>query len=141
MYERILVPTDGSPGTERVLEAAIDVARHYNASLELMHVVDDTILPLDPWTRNRVMTRESEANRALEDLLDRAIEAGVHATGTIEHGDPDTTILECAEDWHCDLIVMGAHTHNRLTDSVQRSTTERIIRSAPLPVLTVPIDT
>lgn len=140
MYERILVPVDGSPGTERVLEAAIDVARHYDASLEVMHVVDESILPLDAYSKRRVATREAEAERALEGMLDRAIEAGVHANGTVVHGDPDETILESAEDWHCDVIVMGAHTERGITDRVRRSTTERVVRTAHLPVLSVPID-
>lgn len=140
MYKRILVAVDGAPGTEQVIEAAIDLARHYDSSLEVIHVVDDAILPLDRHSRRQLVTRESEAERTLERMLDRAIETGVHATGTVERGDPDETILQCAQDWHCDAIVMGARTHHGLTDRVRRSTTERIVRTAPLPVLSVPVD-
>jgi nucleotide-binding universal stress UspA family protein len=48
-------------------------------------------------------------------------------------------ILREAADWHADLIVMPTAGHHGLMDALAGSTSERVVRRAPCPVLTVPV--
>jgi nucleotide-binding universal stress UspA family protein len=57
---------------------------------------------------------------------------------TLRHGDPVERILEVANDWRPDLIGMATAGHRSVLDALRGSTTERVLRQAPCPVLTVP---
>jgi len=142
MYDTILVPTDGSDGANAALRHAVDVARRYDATLHVLYVVDDRMSPVD-----REMDRD-EVLRLLEradetptaPALERAREANVSATDAIRVGVPHEVIREYVDEHDVDLVVMGTHGRTGLEHALLGSTTERVVRTVDVPVLTVRLD-
>lgn len=137
MYDRILLPTDGSRGNSRAVEQAIGLASETGAELHVLFVVED--IPYAP----EMMDGEVEARLrqigedAIEDIRTRADDAGVEIETAIEDGKPHRAILEYAENGGADLIVMGTHGRSGLDRYLLGSVTERVVRGAEIPVLTV----
>ena len=140
MYDRVLLPTDGSPGTEAAAEQALAVARRFGAQLDVLHVVDTSVLPLDSHSQAAFQELESEGRRSVESLTDRAREVGLEeVTGTVLRGDPEQVIVDYASNNDVDLVVMGTHGRTGLDRVLLGSVTERVLRLSPVPVLTVPL--
>jgi nucleotide-binding universal stress UspA family protein len=137
MYDRILLPTDGSDASDRAVEQAIGLARETGATLLVLFVVED--IPYSP----ELMDDEVESHlrdvgqAALEEIGARADEAGVGIETVLRQGAPHTSILEYADEADVDLIVMGTHGRSGLDRYLLGSVTERVVRTADAPVLTV----
>jgi len=138
MYDRILVPTDGSDGIEAVIEHALELARVHNATVHGLYVLDTATLsrmPMDTsWEAVSGMLRE-EAEQALAEIEEMAGERVTVETEMVE-GAPGREIVAYAEETGIDLIVMGTHGRGGLNRLLLGSVAERVIRSAPVPVLT-----
>jgi len=140
MYDRILLPTDGSRGNSPAVEQAIGLAAETGAELHVLFVVED--LPYAP----EMMDGQFEARlreigeEAIEDIRARADEASVAIETAIEDGTPSRAIIEYADDNGMDLIVMGTHGRSGLDRYLLGSVTERVVRRAKKPVLTVRVD-
>lgn len=140
MYDRILLPTDGSRGNSPAVKQAIGLAAETGAELHVLFVVED--LPYAP----EMMDGQLEARLreigedAIEDIRARADEAGVTIETAIEDGIPNRTIIEYADENGIDLIVMGTHGRSGLDRYLLGSVTERVVRTAKKPVLTVQVD-
>jgi nucleotide-binding universal stress UspA family protein len=140
MYDRILLPTDGSSGTEAAAEQAFELARRFDSYLDVLHVVDTSVLPLDSHSQTIFQELEAEGLESVESLTDRAREFGVDdVTGTVLRGDPDQVIVDYASNNDADLVVMGTHGRTGLDRVLLGSVTERVLRLSPVPVLTVPL--
>lgn len=137
MYDRILLPTDGSRGNDRAIEQAIDLAALTGAELHVLFVVED--MPYAPEMMDgRVQERLQEIGKdAIADIRERADDAGVGIETAIEDGKPHRAILEYADDESIDCIVMGTHGRSGLDRYLLGSVTERVVRAAEIPVLTV----
>lgn len=149
MFQRILVPIDGSHASNLGLEVAIKMAKDQNATLCLLHVVDELVV-----TRNLDGTMYAAASYVDEfldalrkggkELLAQA-EAKVHKRGvkadavfieTLGRRVADV-IIEQAKKWRADLIVLGTHGRRGLTRLVMGSDAEGVVRSTRVPVLLV----
>ncbi|MFC6733411.1 MULTISPECIES: universal stress protein [unclassified Haladaptatus] len=139
MYEHILLPTDGSEGTERAVENAIDLAKTYGASLHVLYAVEFTGLDLLEELNVERFLEELEARGAklLEDVEVRAEDAGVTTVTTMVRDDPRDGILTYIEENDIDLVVMGTHGRSGLSRLLLGSVTDRIVREADVPVLVV----
>lgn len=140
MYDRILVPTDGSEETERAVEHAAELAAIHGASLHAVYVVNTasfTSLPMETsWEGiNDVLRDEGEG--ALERVREIASERGVSVEPVLIEGSPSREIARYAEDENCDLIVMGTHGRGGINRLLLGSVAERVVRSSSVPVLTV----
>jgi nucleotide-binding universal stress UspA family protein len=141
MYDRILLPTDGSDASNRAVEEAIGLAGATGAELHVLFVVED--IPYAP----EMMDDEVESRirqigqEALEKIRARAEETGVDVVTEFEEGAPHTSILTYAEAADVDAIVMGTHGRSGLDRYLLGSVTERVVRTAEVPVLTVRMDT
>lgn len=137
MYDRILVPTDGSPGSEAAVEEAFNLAELTDASVYGLFVVDTrdySTLPEAEWIAvESELEREGEA--ALKELEDVGEERGVPVETSIEHGVPHRAILEQADERDVDLIVMGTHGRTGVRRFLIGSVAEKVVRSADVPVL------
>ena len=137
MYDRILLPTDGSDAGNRAVDQALGLARETGATLHVLFVVED--IPYAP----EMMDDKVEAQlrtigeEALEGIRKRADEAGVEVVAALREGVPHTSVLNYIEDEECDLVVMGTHGRSGLDRYLLGSVTERVVRTAPVPVLTV----
>ena len=143
MYDAILLPTDGSDGTDAALEHALTLAADYGATLHAVYVVDKRLYLAadDDEERNEVVeSLESEAETALSGVREAAAEAGVEVVTESRHGVPFRDITGYAESEGIDLIVMGTHGRTgREKLANLGSTTERVVKNSEVPVLTVRI--
>ena len=142
MYEDILLPTVGSPGGQRAVAEAIDLAELTGARLHVLYVVDDD--PRGGLTDGRWETiRESlrsEGREIIADVVSRATDSGVEAVTRVDEGAPAESIVEYADKNGIDAIVMGTHARTGVSKLLLGSVTENVIRRADQPVLVVRID-
>ncbi|MFB6296509.1 MAG: universal stress protein [Halobacteriales archaeon] len=137
MYERILVPTDGSPGTSRVLTHALELAERVGATLHGLYVLDARNRGLEGGMDALRESLRSEGERATERVRARAEDAGVDVTAAIREGVPHEEILAYVEAEGIDAVVMGTHGRSGVDRVLLGSVTERVVRLSPVPVLTV----
>lgn len=137
MYQRILVPTDGSVGTAHVALQAIDLAEQYGATVHVLHVVDEDLRSQFGELTGLGEELESRGQQAIERIERMARAHGVAVETALEEGDPATTISTYADGIGADLIVMGTHGRSGVRRRLIGSVTDRVVREAPCPVLTV----
>ncbi|WP_336022100.1 universal stress protein [Halobellus salinisoli] len=140
MYDRVLVPTDGSECADHAIDHALDIAAQYDAELRVLSVIDsrDVSHSAPAISPNQIeKTLRERAESVVEAVAERAEEAGVRVVTAVEAGIPDDVVVEYAEDSDCDLIVMGTHGRTGLERYLLGSVTERTVRRSSVPVLTV----
>ncbi|GGM61507.1 nucleotide-binding universal stress UspA family protein [Halarchaeum rubridurum] len=137
MYDEILVPTDGSPEAEAAVEHAVDIAATYGARIHALYVVDTSPYATLDATETVVEDLEDEGEDAVEYVTTAAADAGVEARSTITNGNVHEAITTYARANDIDLIVMGTHGRRGLGRVLVGSVTERVVRTADVPVLTV----
>jgi nucleotide-binding universal stress UspA family protein len=140
MYDTILVPTDGSEGSTRVVEHAVKLATVHGATVHALYVVNSGTfagLPMESsWEGLDEMLREDAATATAE--VERvAEESGVPVHSCVIEGSPSREIVEYAEREGCDLVVMGTHGRGGLDRLLLGSVAEKVIRASNVPVLTV----
>jgi nucleotide-binding universal stress UspA family protein len=139
LYDNILLPTDGSAGTERVIEHAGELARAHDATVHALYVIDATSftgLPMETSWDGVRQVLESEGETALDEA-ERLLDDGVALeTHTVE-GTPSTEIVAFARDEPIDLVVMGTHGRGGIDRLLLGSVAERVVRGSPVPVTTV----
>ena len=140
MYDRILVPTDGSPSMQTVVAHALEIVRLHDAALHGVYVVDTgnfATLPVETtWDGVAEMLR-GEGEQAVADFEDMVGE--VPAETAIREGNPSREIVEYARETDCDTVVMGTHGRGGIDRLLLGSVAERVVRAAPVPVVTVPL--
>ncbi|RLM48772.1 universal stress protein, partial [Halorubrum sp. Atlit-28R] len=122
---------------------ATSIARDNDATLHGLYVVDRRLyVAADKANQDEVrQSLEEEGEVALDDIVVGGEEAGVEVVTTMAEGIPHKTITNYAEEEDIDLIVMGTHGRTG-RDRVANlgSVTERVVESAPIPVLVVHIE-
>lgn len=140
MYDRILIPTDGSEEARKAVDHGIDLAAALDASVHALFVVESRLASLPSDSMRQVDERE-EWERYGEEVTDEAVadaEArGVSGVAAVERGTAHGEIGEYANENEIDCIVMGTHGRNGVQDVILGSVTERVVRTANVPVLTV----
>ena len=143
MYDRILLPTDGSDGAADALTHAIEEANAHDAELHVLSVADERVFLAAKADEKAEISAElnAEANDAVEALAARAAEADVDVTTAVREGVPYRQILQYAEDEGIDLLVLGTHGRTGRERRINLgSTTERVVKAANQPVLVVNIE-
>lgn len=142
MYDRILVPTDGSSETERAVEHAAELAAAHGAELHGVYVVNSATfagLPMETsWEGVGDVLRE-EGETALDRVEAIAADHGVAVTSHVLEGSPSRRIVEYAETEDCDLVVMGTHGRGGIDRLLLGSVAEGVVRASSVPVLTVQV--
>jgi nucleotide-binding universal stress UspA family protein len=140
MYDRLLVPTDGSDGSARVVRHAIDLAGVHGATVHALYVVNSGSfagLPMESsWEGLDEMLR-ADAEAAVEEVRRIAASADVAVETSIIEGTPSREIVEYAEREGCDLVVMGTHGRGGIDRLLLGSVAEKVTRASNVPVLTV----
>jgi nucleotide-binding universal stress UspA family protein len=141
--KKVLVPTDFSDSARHALTYGISFAREYEAELVLLHVVENITVgyasDLFPVPMAEVFQEISGYAKAeLAKLAALARERGVTTVSEIVvQGKPSAEIIRHAAENAVDMIVLGTHGKGMLDQALFGSTTERVVRRAPCPVLTV----
>jgi nucleotide-binding universal stress UspA family protein len=138
MYDDVLVPTDGSAGMGRVSDQAGALAEAHGAVVHGLYVADTTSwtgLPLESSFEGIGETLRDDGTAALERLA-AALET-VPVRTAIREGSPAREIVDFAVERGCDVVVMGTHGRSGVDRLLLGSVAERVVRSSPVPVLTV----
>lgn len=141
-FTHLLVPVDFSPYSSAAVRLAADIARRYDAKITLVHVYEPIAYALPD---GFALVSAEELTRALDQMKKQleTIKAEAEGAGaprvtiTQEQGVAATEIVHLAREQKVDLIVMGTHGRKGLTHAVMGSVAERVVRSAPCPVLTL----
>jgi universal stress protein A len=142
-FTHILVPTDFSPASDAALSYGKELARILDARLSLLHVVThpqatgvwtpEVYVPASPQAQERFLR---EARERLEHAVTAEERMQFSVTIEADIGAVAETILDFTRQQHVDLIVMGTHGRKGLVHLLLGSVAERVLRSAPCPVLT-----
>jgi universal stress protein A len=140
----VLVPVDFSSYSEGVIAYAAHLAKRLDASIELLHVVEDPYLT-GTWSPEIYVPDVLDSLDALaleaQNRLDLAVAGiraqGVTASAVVRRGAAARTIIERAKTGTFDLIALGTHGRTGLAHVLMGSVAERVVRLAPCPVLTV----
>jgi len=145
-WRTILVPHDFSSSANHAAALARDLALKFGARLVLLHVTEvpsgigiDTAVVPSPGAAP-ISLRDyanANANEHLADLASRLEKDGVVVTTQVAVGRAVDEILRVAADEKADLIAMGTHGRTGLRHLVTGSVTEKVVRTSPVPVLTV----
>jgi universal stress protein A len=137
----ILVPTDFSVESEKALAYALPFARQFGAKLTLLHVVEPIATPDFAKTFPLVSENDqvkANCKRHLERIL-KDLEIGPEFVEKVlvRFGRAFNEIAEAARTLKVDLIIISTHGYTGLKHALLGSTTERVVRHAPCPVLVV----
>jgi len=144
-FRRIVVPIDFSTYSKQAVAQAAQLANVFGASLEFVHVIEEQLHPA------YYVTGETSIFDLIPDLRERSMQAmqefvqsqnlkGIHHTFHIREGRAHSEIVHFAEEQHADLIAIATHGLSGLDHLFLGSTTEKVIRRSPVPVLSVKID-
>ena len=145
MYEKILVPVDGSATSLTGLQEAIALARVMGSTIRLLHVVDE-ISFLTSFESSMALTAEvfdtlkKAGQDVLQDAQNRVRAAGVPVEAELYEsysGRVSDLILTKAKEWGAQLIVLGTHGRRGVGRMLLGSDAEQVLRQSPVPVLLV----
>ncbi len=143
--KRIFCPTDFSEPSYEALKVADEMGLHFSAELVLIHVVKPIVVnPVDiePTGFNLPMyekERVTSANQAIEKVAKEKLSAGIASKTIVVQGDPAYQIVELAAEEEADLIVIATHGLTGWRKMIFGSVTEKVIRLAKCPVLSIRI--
>ncbi len=130
MFRRILVPVDGTPGSERAVSYARDLALAVDAEVIVCHVVTTPVAA-------NVSSQATNAGQYVAKIAHRFRGGGVATKTQVRRGDPALEIEKTAVEWNVDVVVMATRSRRRLQKLVLGSVADAIVRDSRLPVLLV----
>lgn len=153
MYQSILVPLDGSERAEAVVPHVVALAQKFAAQVILLQIVTPfewlrrellrgelSALQVDVVTdvaRKQVQAHHEAAQPYFSEQIHALQAQGVQAETAIIEGEPAEAIVRFARERDSDLIAMATHGRGGLGRLVYGSVADRVLRSAPCPVLLV----
>ncbi len=140
--KKVLVPTDFSDSARQALRYGMSFAKEFRAELVLLHVVENLTVgyasDLFPVPMAEVFQEISGyAKSELAKLAEEARGRGITVEELVVQGKPSAEIIRYATEHEVDIIVLGTHGKGMLDQALFGSTTERVVRRAPCPVLSV----
>jgi nucleotide-binding universal stress UspA family protein len=142
--KNILCPVDLSDFSRRALDHAVAVARWYDSTITALFVyepVPAAAYGAAPAPLTPVVLTSSDREQMLADVTrfaDAASTPGVRITTVVREGNPVREILDAAAEARAGLLVMGTHGRSGFGRLILGSVTEKVLRQARCPVLTVP---
>ncbi|MCS0633318.1 universal stress protein [Telluria mixta] len=142
MYDRILVPTDGSDVSAAAEQAAIAFARAHGSEVVVLAVGQpqppiasaEAAMAIDPGLDDAVLL--SAAKEHARNVANAAEAAGVRCTSlAVLDYSPADAILATADSHACDLIFMGSHGRRGLSRLLAGSVTQKVLAEAHVPVM------
>ena len=128
-WHRIVCAVDFSECSRRAMLAAVELARHLNVELQLLHVHQEAAGA--PGVRAAVEARLAACKQLAE------AGGAVKVTTAVVVGSPSTEIVRYVREDGCELLVVGTHGHTALLRLLMGSVAEKVVRTSSCPVLTV----
>lgn len=142
MFKHILLPTDGSPASERAIAQAVSFAKETQARITGLHVMQQfhlltyQVQMLEDTQEQFIRECQAHADAFLSALKDAADKAGVPCeTVCVTGNHPYEGIVRMAEGKACDLIVMASHGRKGITGFLLGSETQKVLSHTKKPVL------
>ncbi len=141
VFQRILVPTDFSDASNRALDVALELARKFNAEVVVAHFWG---VPAYPYlaegypATDLTASLQRAADAHMAQTIARVQRALPGARSISRLGMPWEEILKTIESERIDAVVMGTHARHGINRLLLGSVAEKVVRSSPVPVLTVP---
>lgn len=144
MYQKILVPLDGSSLAECVIPHIEAIAKAESSLVELISAIEPVEIP----TRGKIALTDDdlkqisyelkkETRKYLERIAERLKKSGIKATYTILSGKPAESMVEYVNDNNYDLVIIATHGRSGITKWFWGSVAEKILRAINVPVLLV----
>lgn len=142
----ILLPTDGSEGSKRAMGYALYLAKQCGARVVGLHVIrhrwdlrrERGLIHKEQDVARKIrLDDEAEERRTLQEIADAAAPLGIAVETRTVTGSPSEEIVRLAKEQRVDLIIMGTHGRTGISHFFLGSVAEKVVRSAPCPVLTV----
>jgi nucleotide-binding universal stress UspA family protein len=138
--QRILVAHDFGDASDEALKFAIGLAEKLGARVTVLHAYE---VPVYGFPEGVALTADvaGQIRTVTSDALDRivrdAARPGLDLHGTLRQGPAWSEITAAATELHADLVVIGTHGRRGLAHALLGSVAEKVVRTAPCPVLTV----
>lgn len=137
--KKILIAIDNDPAAEKIASHGFQLAVQLKAEIALLSVVDSTLLK----TEGAVTSREfaeiiKNDHKKLQQMLADTIFKNHEIWTFLEQGKPNEMILNVAEEWDADIIVVGTHGRIGISHLIMGSIAEKVIRHSKKPVLIIP---
>jgi nucleotide-binding universal stress UspA family protein len=139
--EQILVALDFEETSRRALEVGEGLADRLGAALTLVHVWDVPHYPYTSMATSALLKAvEKSAREAFDALLAevKSRRPNVNVAGVLKHGSAWSEILATAEEIRADVVILGTHGRRGVPRAVLGSVAEKVVRTSPVPVLTIP---
>ncbi|NML45213.1 universal stress protein [Ramlibacter sp. G-1-2-2] len=144
MYQRILVPTDGSALSKKAIQSAVELASRVGAEVVALHVVPrypvsyfEGAMTVTNAEVKRIEKEWAERGQAVAEAVSKAAEkAGVRAKAvTVKSDLVAESILAAARKHKCDLVVMASHGRKGIKRLLLGSETQHVLTHGTVPVL------
>jgi glycine betaine transporter len=136
-WKRILIPTDFSEASATAVHQGIELARTFRAELLLLNVGDQAAEMATEFPIGLDASLADARRERLLKVLTPSAERELHPELLFSEGAPAAEIVRCARERTVDLIVMGTHGRSGVSHALLGSVAERVVRTAPCPVLVV----
>src|SRR5438874_1642876 len=134
---RILVALDDSRFSQAAIETVIEQARPHDTDVRILHVVESPPLLVaremggyDPALETALESQKQNAEALVLKAAELLRARGLKVAATLEVGDPKSKILDVAEEWRADLIVVGSHGRKGLNRFLMGSVSDAVARHA-----------
>lgn len=135
--KKILIATEGGPLTEIVVQHGIQLAKLVNAEIGFIYAADATgFMGEGGYTAQNYLEDLHKEARELFDRLQSEFDISQNWT-FIKDGKPAAKIVETANEWGADYIVMGTHGRTGISHLLLSSVAEHVIRHSKVPVLVI----
>jgi len=139
-FKKILAPTDFSEPSYVALQAAIELAEHFDTELHILHAVPPlhvVPVPVNVEIPLYEMELREAAERSMQEVLQQRVPAPLRTFASVVWGEPAEEIVAYQRDKGIDLIVIATHGRRGWQHFVFGSVAEKVVRLASCPVLTI----
>jgi nucleotide-binding universal stress UspA family protein len=141
VFRRIVAPTDFSDCAQEAWSLAQRTAQKLGSEMVLLHVFVEPPVYGDPYLGAAAWSVLVDAEQWVANELgrwaDEARKRGITVRTVVRRGSPSAEIVEVASEEHADLVIIGTHGRGGVSRVLLGSVADRVIRTAPCPVLTV----
>ncbi len=136
-FKRVLLPLDGSPLAERVLEPTLEMIRALDIELYLVQVVEKGSFYGFGHNEDHIESEVEKARTYLDELRERALPPGVVVHAHVEVGSAADVIVDYAKAEEIDLILVSSHGDTGFDSWMFGSVAEKVMKGAPCAILVI----
>ena len=130
LFERIMIPTDGSKFADRSEDVAMEIAKKFNSTVVAVHIIDEKLIyPFE--------VLEDEGKLILKKIRDRAEKEDLAIEDVLIVGSPIHDMAKIVKKTKSDLVVIGTHGKTGLEKLILGSVAENALKTVQVPLLLV----